>query len=165
VRQNCRGEVLRLRFCDLFRPLCGMLRRFLLRPVLRLPPDACPAGIECDKSQRTSRRRSWFTTGSRAAICSAGCSSRAFTLLFLLCSGSAERFASIVCSPSIGGVGEAVSQIFHAAISHHKTTAAEIPCSSQSLSCVGGGVAMVYAESRVAQSLYRSKSPLSNLPG
>jgi hypothetical protein len=29
MRQDCRGEVLRLRYCNLFRLLLGVLRRFL----------------------------------------------------------------------------------------------------------------------------------------
>ena len=39
MRQACRGKVLGLWHCNLCRLLCGMLRRFFLRSVLRLPPD------------------------------------------------------------------------------------------------------------------------------
>jgi hypothetical protein len=34
LRQACRGEVLRLRYCNLFQLLRGILRRFFLRRVL-----------------------------------------------------------------------------------------------------------------------------------
>jgi hypothetical protein len=39
MRQARCNEVFRLRYCDLLRLLYGMLRRFFLRRVLRLPHD------------------------------------------------------------------------------------------------------------------------------
>jgi hypothetical protein len=56
--QVSRGKVLGLRVCDLFRLLYGVLRGFVLRSVLRLPPNEFLSKEAC--SERTPVSDVWF---------------------------------------------------------------------------------------------------------